>query len=138
MRQTSACVVRNAGAIDEVVDGAIERGGGQRREWTLERPQTGLAACPRPIKVSSTWVGICCALFVFDLTLLIFGAANVGLAYGASTRSTLVPSIGILVVALALYVYRVVVQDKKPLQMRLPAATMPEEERALDAPTTTV
>ncbi len=30
-------------------------------------------------------------LFVFDLILLIVGAANVGLAYGASTRSTLVP-----------------------------------------------
>ena len=35
-------------------------------------------------------------LFLFDLILLIVGAANVGLAYGASTRSTLVPSILIL------------------------------------------
>jgi len=93
---------------------------------------------PRPIKVSSTWVAICCALFVFDLTLLIFGAANVGLAYGASTRSTLIPSIAILLIALGLYVFRVVVQDKKPLQMRLPAATMPEEERAMDTPTTSI
>ena len=65
---------------------------------------------------------------MFDLTLLIFGAANVGLAYGASTSSTLIPSIGILVVAPGLYVYRVIVQGKKPLRMRLPAATMPEEE----------
>ena len=93
---------------------------------------------PRPIKISSAWVSICCALFVFDLVLLIVGSANVGLAYGASTRSTLIPSITILVVALALYVVRVVVQDKKPLRMRLPAATMPEEERTLDAPTTTI
>ena len=93
---------------------------------------------PRPIKVSSTWVAICCALFVFDLTLLIFGAANVGLAYGASTRSTLIPSLLILVIALGLYVFRVVVQDKKPLQMRLPAATMPEEERTMDTPTTSI
>jgi hypothetical protein len=88
--------------------------------------------------VSSTWVAICCALFVFDLTLLIFGAANVGLAYGASTRSTLIPSLLILVIALGLYVFRVVVQDKKPLQMRLPAATMPEEERTMDTPTTSI
>src|SRR3954451_4352647 len=93
---------------------------------------------PRPIKVGSPWVAVCCALFVFDLTLLIFGAANVGLAYGASTRSTLIPSLLILVIALGLYVFRVVVQDKKPLQMRLPAATMPEEEKTVDAPTTTV
>jgi hypothetical protein len=70
--------------------------------------------------------------------LLIFGAANVGLAYGASTSSTLVPSLLILVIALGLYVYRVVVQDKKPLQMQLPAATMPEEEAAIGTPTATV
>ena len=81
---------------------------------------------------------ICCALFVFDLVLLIFGAANVGLAYGASTRSTLIPSIAILVIALGLYVFRVVVQEKKPLQLRLPAATVPEEEAAIGAPTSTV
>jgi amino acid transporter len=83
---------------------------------------------PRPIKVSSPWVAICSALFVFDLMLLIFGAANVGLAYGQSTRSTLVPSILLLLIALGLYVYRVVVQDGKPLQLRLPAPTMPEAE----------
>jgi amino acid transporter len=98
-----------------------------------DRPQW-----PRPIKVSSIWVSICCALFVFDLVLLIFGSANVGLAYGASTRSTLVPSILILVIALGLYVFRVVVQEKKPLQMRLPAPTVPEEEREIDVPTSTV
>jgi amino acid transporter len=93
---------------------------------------------PRPIKVNSLWVAICCALFVFDLVLLIFGAANVGLAYGASTSSTLIPSIAILVIALGLYVYRVVVQDRKPLQLRLPSATMPEEKAAIKAPTSTV
>ena len=93
---------------------------------------------PRPIKVNTIWVGVCGVLFLFDLTLLIFGAANVGLAYGASTRSTLVPSVLILVIALGLYVYRVVVQEKKPLQLRLPAPTMPEEELAIGAPTTTV
>ena len=65
-------------------------------------------------------------------------SGSVGLAYGASTRSTLIPSLLILVIALGLYVFRVVVQDKKPLQLRLPAATMPEEEKTLDAPTTTI
>jgi len=93
---------------------------------------------PRPIKVAPTWVAICCALFVFDLVLLVFGAANVGLAYGASTRSTLIPSLIILAIALGLYVFRVVVQDKKPLQLRLPAATMPEEEATIGAPTSTI
>jgi amino acid transporter len=95
-------------------------------------------AWPRPIKVNSIWVGVCGLLFLFDLTLLVVGAANVGLAYGASTRSTVVPSLLILVIALGLYVYRVVVQEKKSLQLRLPAATMPEEEAVIGAPTSTV
>ena len=61
--------------------------------------------------------------------LLIVGAANVGLAYGAQHALDADPSVVILVVALGLYIFRVVVQDKKRLQLRLPAATMPEEER---------
>jgi hypothetical protein len=32
----------------------------------------------------------------------------------------------------------VVVQDKKPLRLRLPAATMPEDEAAIGTPTATV
>jgi hypothetical protein len=32
----------------------------------------------------------------------------------------------------------VVVQEKKPLQLRLPAPTVPEEEAAIGAPTSTV
>ena len=52
--------------------------------------------------------------------------------------ATLVPSLLILVIALGLYVYRVVVQEKKSLQLRLPAATMPEEEAMIGAPTSTV
>jgi amino acid transporter len=85
---------------------------------------------PRPIKVAPAWVAACMVLFLFDLILLIFGAANVGLAYGASTRSTLIPSLLILVIALGLYVYRVVVQEKEALRLRLPSPTMPEEEAA--------
>ena len=44
----------------------------------------------------------------------------------------------ILVIALGLYVYRVVVQEKKPLQLRLPAATMPEEEAVIAVPTSSI
>jgi len=86
---------------------------------------------PRPIKVAPAWVAACMVLFLFDLVLLIFGAANVGLAYGASTRSTLIPSLLILVIALGLYVYRVVVQEKETLRLRIPSPTMPEEEAAV-------
>jgi amino acid transporter len=82
---------------------------------------------PRPIKVSNVWVSICCGLFIFDLVLLVVGSANVGLAYGASTQSTLLPSIIVLLIALGLYIFRVTVQDKRKLSMRLWAPSMPDE-----------
>ena len=43
------------------------------------------------------------------------------------------PSLLILVIALGLYVYRVVVQEKQTLRLRLPSPTMPEEEAAVGA-----
>jgi amino acid transporter len=89
---------------------------------------------PRPIRVSSLWVSICAALFVFDLVLLIFGSANVGLAYGASTRSTLVPSLIVLAIALGLYIYRVVVQERRPLKLRLDAPAVPADETPAATP----
>jgi amino acid transporter len=89
----------------------------------LRRDRPELA---RPIRVNAVWVGVCGLLFLFDLTLLIVGAANVGLAYGQSTSSTIVPSMVVLVVALGLYVYRVVVQDKQPFKWRI----LPTDEAA--------
>jgi amino acid transporter len=88
---------------------------------------------PRPLRVSAFWVGMAAILFVFDLILLVWGSAHVGLAYGASTKETAVPGIVVLVIALALYVIRVTVQDKRKLQLRLPAPRTPEEERELAA-----
>jgi amino acid transporter len=88
---------------------------------------------PRPIRVSNAWVGVCALLFLFDLTLLVVGAANVGLAYGASTRSTLIPSLAVLAIALGLYVYRVVVQDRRPLRLRLDSPSVPDEPPAVSA-----
>jgi hypothetical protein len=95
-------------------------------------------AWPRPIRVGPPWVAVAAVLFVFDLTILVWGAANVGLAYGESTRSTLLPALFVLAVALALYVYRVVGQEKKPFRLRLPAPATPEEEARLDVETRTI
>ena len=82
---------------------------------------------PRPIKVAPPWVVLACALAVFDLLLLIVGAANAGLAYGQSTRDTLLPGLFVLACALGLYVFRVVVQDKRKFALRLWAPTMPDD-----------
>jgi len=88
---------------------------------------------PRPIKVARPWVMVAVLLVVFDLVILVIGAANAGLAYGQSTRDTLVPALFVLVMALALYVYRVTVQERAPLRLRLPAPATPEEEAAMEA-----
>ncbi|MGZ4430811.1 MAG: APC family permease [Gaiellales bacterium] len=82
---------------------------------------------PRPIRVAPPWVALAAVLAVFDLGLLIFGAANAGLAYGQSTRSTLLPGLFVLACALGLYIFRVVVQDKKKLALRVWAPTMPDD-----------
>ncbi len=73
----------------------------------------------RPIRVGVVWVAVCGLLFLFDLLLLIVGAANAGLAYGQSTRSTMVPALLVLAIALGLYVFRVVVQDKQRFRWRI-------------------
>jgi len=82
---------------------------------------------PRPIKLSRYWIPVGIALAAFDLLLLVVGASNAGVAYGQSTRSTLLPALFVLACALGLYVYRVVVQDKRKLALRLWAPTMPDD-----------
>lgn len=85
-------------------------------------------AWPRPIRVNMAWTVIGGLLFLFDLLLLIVGASYAGLAYGQSTASTTLPALAVLVIAEGLYIYRVVVQDKRPLRVRVPTPATPEEE----------
>jgi len=82
---------------------------------------------PRPIRVNRLWMMGAGVLAAVDLVFLIIGAANAGIAYGQSTRDTLVPGLIVLAAALLLYVYRVVVQDKRKLALRLWAPTMPDD-----------
>ena len=48
-----------------------------------------------------------------------WGGWNSGLAWGDTSKKTVVEGIAVLLIAAVLYVYRVVVQDKKPLLLRL-------------------
>jgi amino acid transporter len=82
----------------------------------LRRDQPNL---PRPIKVGPAWVVIAGVLAVFDLVLLVIGGWNSGLAYGVTSKRTLVYGLLVLAIGVLLYIYRVVVQDKKPLKWRL-------------------
>jgi len=76
----------------------------------------------RPIRVNQLWVAIAGVLFVFDLLLLIVGAWYAGLAYGTTGHKTLWVGLLVLGISLVLYVYRVIVQDKRPFQWRIPDA----------------
>ena len=82
----------------------------------LRRDQPNL---PRPIKVGVAWVPIAAALVVFDSILLVVGGWNSGLAYVDTSKRTLVYGLLVLGIGVLLYIYRVVVQDKKPLKWRL-------------------
>jgi len=95
-----------------------------------DRPQW-----PRPIRLPDYWVPLGVVLFLINLTFLIAGGfiwsggflGIEGYGYGwDKTRSGLF----VLLVALILYVWRHVVQDKIPVKLREPVPATPEEERA--------
>lgn len=90
---------------------------------------------PRPVRLPGYWVPLAAVLFLINLTFLIAGGfiwsggflGIEGYGYGwDKTRLGLL----VLVVALGLYIYRHVVQDKIPLRLREEVPRTPEEERA--------
>ncbi|MFZ0172495.1 MAG: amino acid permease, partial [Acidimicrobiales bacterium] len=83
---------------------------------------------PRPIKVGSPWVIIAGLLAVANLVFLVYGVANPELAYAVSFKDVYI-GFGILVGSVLLYVFRRVVQDKKPVTFRDETPTMPTAEQ---------
>jgi amino acid transporter len=88
---------------------------------------------PRPIKVGSGWIAVAWFCLVYDFILLVVGAISFKLTGYGSSWSILAWSLVVPVFALVAYIWRVVVEDKKPLQWKLPAPTTLEEEAALHA-----
>ena len=94
-----------------------------------DRPQW-----PRPVHLSSLWVPLGAVLLTANFVFLVFGGFVYsggflgidGYGYGwDKTRWGLL----VLLVALALYIYRHVVQDKEPMRLREEVPLTPEEER---------
>ena len=79
---------------------------------------------PRPIRVSSVWVPIAWFLLACDLVFLIVGSLSFQLT-GYGGYKELVIGLCILAISLVLYVIRVVWEDKKQLQWRLPDEAPP-------------
>ena len=90
---------------------------------------------PRPIRLPNLWVPLAGVLFLINLTFLVAGGflysggflGITGYGYGwDKTRTGLL----VLLLALILYIWRHVVQDKIPMKLREEIPRTPEEERA--------
>jgi amino acid transporter len=82
---------------------------------------------PRPLRVSQVWYYLAYGLFTFDAILLVWGGWNSGLAWGDTSKKTVVEGIAVLLIAAVLYVFRVVVEDKRKLALRIWAPAMPDD-----------
>ena len=84
---------------------------------------------PRPIRARAGWVGLAWFCLVYDIILLVVGSISFKLTGYPGGLTVLWASLIVLGIAVALYIYRTVVEDKQPLTWRLPAPTMPDEDR---------
>jgi amino acid transporter len=89
---------------------------------------------PRPVRLSPMWVPICAVLFIINSVLLIGGGfiwsggflGIEGFGYGwDKTRVGLL----VLLLAIVLWAWRRIVQDKQPLHLREEVPATPEDER---------
>ncbi|GAB2714499.1 APC family permease [Arthrobacter bambusae] len=85
---------------------------------------------PRPIRRGRGWIAVVVILVAFNIVITVVGVANPELLGYGDFRDTLV-AVAILLLSVVLYIYRRVVQDKKPMAWRLPAPALPEGEDAI-------
>lgn len=84
---------------------------------------------PRPIRLSSIWVPIAAVLATANLVFIVIGASSSDLTGYGGTKETWI-GVGVLAFSIVLFVYRRVVQDKKPLALREEVPATPTEEAA--------
>jgi len=85
---------------------------------------------PRPIKLSPIWTGAAVLCLVLDIVYLVVGSISFSLTGYPGGSQVFVAGLVVLVIAVLLYIYRVVVEDKAKLRWSLPAPTMPDEQPA--------
>jgi amino acid transporter len=86
-------------------------------------------AWPRPIRLGSIWKPIAVLCIIYDIILLVIGSwAGAITGYDApGTHTSLYWALAVLVIAVLLYLYRVIVEDKTSVPLRIETPTMPEE-----------
>lgn len=79
---------------------------------------------PRPIKLAAPWVAVAAILAAINAFLIIVGASNPSLTgYGGSKETWI--GVGVLLVSVLLYIFRRIVQDKKPVTLREETPAVP-------------
>ncbi len=83
----------------------------------------------RPIRLHNAWVGVAVLVLIYDIVLVGIGSWSFSLTGYPGGSSTFVMGLAVLVIALLLYVYRTLVEDKVPWRWSIP----PSDDHA-DAP----
>ena len=73
----------------------------------------------RPIRLGSAWVGVAAFLLIYDIILIAVGSWSFSETGYPGGSSTFIMGLAVLVIALLLYVYRVKVEDKRPMEWRI-------------------
>jgi amino acid transporter len=83
-----------------------------------------LAGWPRPMRLSKLWLWMAALLALANFAFVLVGAPSFQLT-GYGSYKELFVGIGVLVVAVLLYAYRRVVEDREPLRLRDLSPTAP-------------
>jgi amino acid transporter len=82
---------------------------------------------PRPLRLSRAWLPIAGALAALNLAFIVFGGFVFADKYGYGLEKTLLGA-AVLLISLALYVYRRVVEDKSRVPLREDAPAVPSSD----------
>ena len=77
---------------------------------------------PRPIRLGPIWTPLAVLCLVLDIIYLVVGSISFNLTGYSGGSEVFVWGLIVLVIAIALYIYRVVVEDKAPLRWSLAGA----------------
>jgi amino acid transporter len=88
---------------------------------------------PRPIRLGPIWTSLAVLCLVLDIVYLVVGSISFNLTGYSGGSEVFIWGLIVVVISVALYIYRVMVEDKAPLRWSLPAPATPAEETAPSA-----
>jgi amino acid transporter len=88
---------------------------------------------PRPIKLPAVWLPIAGVLAAVNFVLIIIGASSSELTGYGGTKETWI-GVGVLAFSIVLFMYRRLVQDGRPIQLREETPQVPDEVPAAVVP----